>query len=283
MIEPQAAVDYEDRGARAVYAVLLELGQVLGAFRDRFVVIGGAVPWLHFPDADPPHVGTLDVDLSLDAEALAPDDAYTHLIEALERAGYARGQDGLRAFQLKRTFKVDEGEPIAVIVDLLMPREVRLTRHKPPLLEQFAVLKADGATMAMRDNVMLQFQGTMPDGRANAVGLRVASIPAFLVMKGYALAGRDKRKDAYDIYFAVREFVGGPSSLAQACKPLLDDPIARQGYEHIRSKFTDLEAFGPQTVMQFMRESTVMGGMTPEQVQQDAHQRVHAWLNAMGM
>lgn len=55
----------------------------------------------------------------------------------------------------------------------------------------------------------------MPDGRPNAVELRVASIPAFLVMKGYALAGRDKHKDAYDIYFEVREFEGGPAALAE--------------------------------------------------------------------
>jgi len=37
------ANDYDDRGARAVYSVLLEMGQVLGAYRDRFVLIGGSV------------------------------------------------------------------------------------------------------------------------------------------------------------------------------------------------------------------------------------------------
>ena len=57
-MEPKAANDYDDMGARAVYSVLLEIGQVLGAYRDRFVVIGGAVPWLLLPDAEPAHVGT---------------------------------------------------------------------------------------------------------------------------------------------------------------------------------------------------------------------------------
>ena len=70
MMEPKSANDYDDRGAQAVYSVLLEIGQVLGAYRDQFVVIGGSVPWLLFPDAVPAHVGTLDIDLSLDAQAL---------------------------------------------------------------------------------------------------------------------------------------------------------------------------------------------------------------------
>ena len=56
MTEPNSANDYGDRGAPAVYSVLLEIGQVLGAYRDQFVVIGGSVPWLLFPDAVPAHV-----------------------------------------------------------------------------------------------------------------------------------------------------------------------------------------------------------------------------------
>jgi len=62
-MDPKSANDYDDVGARAVLSVLLEIGQVLGAYRDRFVVIGGSVPWLLFPDAEPAHVGTLDIDL----------------------------------------------------------------------------------------------------------------------------------------------------------------------------------------------------------------------------
>ena len=44
--EPQTAADYEERTARAVRAVLIEIAQILGSFRGRFVIVGGAVPWL---------------------------------------------------------------------------------------------------------------------------------------------------------------------------------------------------------------------------------------------
>ena len=36
------AQDYEDRGVRAMHAVLIELGQILGPYRGAVVVIGGA-------------------------------------------------------------------------------------------------------------------------------------------------------------------------------------------------------------------------------------------------
>lgn len=68
--EPQSAADYDDRTTAAVKAVLVEIGQILGSFQGKFAVIGGAVPWLLLGNEDMPHVGTLDVDLSLDAEAL---------------------------------------------------------------------------------------------------------------------------------------------------------------------------------------------------------------------
>lgn len=281
-MDPQSAREYDDRGARAVYAVLLEIGQVLGSYRDRFVVIGGSVPWLLLPDAQPPHVGTLDVDLSLDAAALG-DGEYANLVEALERAGYERGVDEMKRFQMRRRVTIDDGDPIVVIVDLLMPREARFVRNKPPLLANFAVQKADGAAVAMRDFVGQRLEGRMPDGRRNSVELRVASIPAFLVMKGYALHGRDKRKDAYDIYFAVRHFPGGPVALAQACRPLLSDTVALEGYKRIAAKFDTEDAFGPQTVRGFVQDSDALGDMTAEQVQVDAFRQVRAWLDGLGL
>jgi hypothetical protein len=282
MTDPQSANDYDDRGARAVYSVLLEIGQVLGGYRDRFVVIGGSVPWLLFPDAQPAHVGTLDIDLSLDAQALG-NGGYKGLVELLEAAGYERAAEQMKVFQLRRSVRIDEHAPVAVVIDLLMPREAKIVRNKPPLLARFAVQKADGAGVAMRSFVQHRLDGTMPDGRPNTVELRVASIPAFLVMKGYALAGRDKRKDAYDIYFSVRQFEGGPAALAQECRPLLQDRVALGGYQRIAEKFATERAFGPTTVRQFLADSDALGAMSVEQVQLDAFRQVRAWLDQLGL
>ena len=83
-IDPQHASEYDDRTTAAVKSVLVEIGQILGSYRGKFAVIGGAVPWLLLNQSDMPHIGTLDVDLTLDAEALG-DGEYAQLVESLLR------------------------------------------------------------------------------------------------------------------------------------------------------------------------------------------------------
>lgn len=273
--------NYDDRTTHAVYSVLIELGQVLGAYTDRFVVIGGSVPWLLYAGAEPAHVGTLDVDLCLNAEALG-DGEYATLIELLEGAGYKRGEGQTRVFQMVRAVSLDDGEPINVIVDFLMPRNAKIVRNKPPILADFAVLRADGADVANENFVEREFSGRMPDGRQNTVKLRVASIPALLVMKGYALIGRDKPKDAYDIYYAVKHYEDGIEALGDACGALLRNDVARAAYQNIAGKFTNQDDFGPQTVRKFLAESGATQGMTEAQIVQDAFAQVDAWLRRLG-
>ncbi|PLC03091.1 hypothetical protein CY658_24700 [Variovorax sp. RO1] len=272
---------YDDRSTHAVYSVLIELGQVLGAYTERFVVVGGSVPWLLLPRALPRHIGTIDVDLSLDHEALG-DGEYVNLVGLLERAGYERGLNLMRPFQMVRSVDIDQGPPINVIIDFLMPRKAKLVKNDPPLLAGFAVQRADGLDVANAHFVKREFSGYMPDGRHNTVQLRIASIPALLVMKGYALVGRDKPKDAYDIYYVIRHYEDGLDSLADACRPLLTDAVARNAYANIAAKFSGVDAFGPQTVRKFLVESGATDGMSPAQIAQDAFGQVSNWLNRLG-
>ena len=55
-VEPQFASDYDDRATVAVKSVLVEIGQVLGSYKGKFAVIGGAVPWLLLSEADMPNL-----------------------------------------------------------------------------------------------------------------------------------------------------------------------------------------------------------------------------------
>ncbi len=280
MKEPDVASDYKERGVKAAYSVLIELGQVLGAWRNKFVVVGGAVPWLLLGAARPEHIGTLDIDLDLNPDALA-DGEYATLVEALEKKGYERETEGLKPFQMRRWVKVDEGDRVGVLVDLLMPRGAKGDRNEEKLVEGLRVQGADGGGIALIHNCSLRFEGRMPDGRNNSVELLVATIPALLVMKGYALVGRDKKKDAYDIYFSVRNYVDGSKALAVECAKLLDDKIARKGFEHIASKFRNIDDFGPNTVRLFLEESAALGEMTPEQIQADAFMQVSVLLKGI--
>ena len=281
-VEPQYASDYDDRTTVAVKSVLAEIGQVLGSYRGKFAVIGGAVPWLLLSEADMPHIGTLDVDLSLDAEALGEGE-YAQLVESLLKQGY-RQREHLRRFQLVRTVPArDDGADIDVVVDFLMPRHATIAKNIPPLVANFAVQRADGADLALRFYQLVAIEGDMPEGGSNRVQIAVASIPALLAMKGYAITNRLKQKDAYDIYYCIRNFPGGVEALAAATLPLLDIETARTGYLHISEKYRSLDDFGPTRVRQFVDRPDMLGERTADQWQQDAFGQVDAWLSALGL
>lgn len=280
--EPQSAADYNDRTSAAVKSVLIEIGQILGSFKGKFAIIGGAVPWLLLANEDMPHVGTLDVDVGLDAEALG-DGEYASLIGALQGHGYAQ-REGLRRFQLVRQVPALDGGPaIDIVVDFLMPRDAEIVKNNPPFISDFAVQRADGADLAMRFYELVAVTGAMPDGGTNRVEIAVCSIPALLAMKGHALAGRYKQKDAYDIYFCIRNYPGGIDALAQVCRPLLEHVSGKRGFQHIADKFDAFEGHGPTCVRRFVEDTHALGGRTPDQWQQDAFGQIDALLRALSL
>lgn len=280
--EPQHANDYDDRTAKAVKQVLIEVGQILGSFRGKFAVVGGAVPWLLLDNAEMAHVGTMDIDLCLDAEALGSGE-YAMLIDSLTKQGY-RQREELRRFQLVRRIDADDGGvPIDVILDFLMPRDADIVKNQPPLVDRFAVQRADGTGLALRFYRLVEIKGEMPGGGKNTVEIAVASIPALLAMKGFAINNRLKRKDAYDIYYCIRNYPGGVDVLGDDCRPVLAAPEGAEGYGYIARKFEAFDSFGPTSVREFVEDSDILGDRTPEQWQQDAFGQTDAWLRAIGL
>lgn len=280
--EPQSAADYDDRTTTAVKSALVEIGQILRSFQGKFAVIGGAVPWLLLNNEDMPHVGTLDVDLGLDAESLG-DGEYVKLIETLMEHGYGQSSE-LRRFQLVRQVPPsDDGDSIDVIVDFLMPRDAEIVKNTPPFIDNFAVQRADGADLATHFYQMVAVQGTMPGGGSNNVEIAVCSIPALLAMKGHAVNGRYKQKDAYDIYYCVRNYPEGIAALANDCQPVLQYASGKKGFRFINEKFDVPDGYGPTCVRRFVEETRLLGDRTPEQWQQDAFGQVDAWLRALGV
>lgn len=279
-VEPQHATEYEGRTTEAVRSVLLEMGQILGSYNGKFTVVGGAVPWLLLKAEDMEHVGTMDVDIALAADALG-DGEYATLIESLESHGYHR-RDGRRRFQLHRTVTVaDADAAIDVVIDFLMPRDAEIVKNDPPILTDFAVQRASGADLAILFSEMVAISGTMPGGGTNRVEIAVCSIPALLAMKGHAMQGRYKQKDAYDVYYSIRNYADGIETLAQRCVELLGHPSGKQGFEYINAKFDSYDGYGPTCVRKFVEHSQILGERSPEEWQQDAFGQVDALMRSL--
>jgi hypothetical protein len=153
---------------RAARAVLLELLTLLAEVGDAITVIGGSVPPLLLDEpADDPYTGTLDVDLSLDAQMLneTADEVYATIAEHLTRRGYVQIDP---PFRWLRTVTID-GREIDVCLDLLAPpsEEMGRNRRHVRFQEEGMARRLDGGSILSELRVEAEVEGTLPDGRQN--------------------------------------------------------------------------------------------------------------------
>lgn len=248
-LEPRNEEDYNPRQVEAARRVLVDVGQVLASFADCLVVVGGWTPDLLMTDANEPHIGSIDVDLALDAEKL-DEGRYAELLQLLLNT--KRYRKGAKDFQLVVVVDLNDGEQaVQVEVEFLAPKEAKLRTNRPKLLEDFRVLQAEGCGVAFHAPVALKLPGKNVRGATNTVQLRVVSLPDFLVMKAYAIAGRDKPKDTYDLCYCLEHFSGGMETLADDWKKRFGEKDVAKAIEILREKFAAVEAFGPQQLVEF--------------------------------
>lgn len=248
--EPRQHGEYSSRQIEAARRVLVDVGQVLAQFEDCLVVIGGWVPDLLLTDVDEQHIGSIDVDLALDAAKLN-DGRYADILKLLLDTN--RYQRGTKDFQLVVAVDLEDGEaPVEVAVEFLAPREVPLREHRPKLLEGFRILQADACGVAFRAPAKVPLTGKTVRGAQNTVHLRVASLADFLVMKAHAIGGRDKPKDTYDLCYCLENFPDGIEKLAADWRIRLDEKDVGRAVEILREKFAGVDAFGPQQLVEFL-------------------------------
>lgn len=247
--EARSTEDYSPRQTEAARRVLIDLGQVLASFADCLVVVGGWTPDLLLPDAAEPHIGSIDVDLALDAERLN-DGRYAELLALLLHTG--RYRPGAKSFQLVTEVDLEDGDnPIIVEVEFLAPDDVVLVKHSSKLVKEFRVLQVPSARTAFHSPVDVHLDGLNVRGVKNTVTIRVVSIADFLVMKAHAIGGRDKPKDSYDLCYCLDYFPGGMEALAEEWKRRDVDEIVMRAIGILREKFADVGRFGPQQVVEF--------------------------------
>lgn len=247
--EPRQSVDYSARQVEAARRVLVDVGQVLAQFGDCLVIVGGWVPDLLLIDAEEPHIGSVDVDIALDATKLNQG-RYADILKLL--LGTKRYRRGPKEFQLVVAVDLEDGEvPVEVEVEFLASKDVRLKKHRPKLLEGFRVLQADACGVAFHAPVEVPLTGKTVRGALNTVRLRVASIADFLVMKAHAIGGRDKPKDTYDLCYCLENSPDGIEKLVVDWRSRSDEEDVAKAIGILREKFTSVDAFGPQQLVEF--------------------------------
>jgi len=93
--------------------------------------------------------------------------------------------------------------------------------------------------------------GRLPGAGKDSVEVKVASIPAFIIMKGMALGNRLKEKDAWDIYCCLLHYPGGPKELVTEMKSWTQNVLVQESLSIISEKFSSPEHVGPAHVANF--------------------------------
>ena len=275
--EPRQKEDYTERQIEAARRVLIDVGQVLASFTDCLVVVGGWVPDLLLPEAEEPHVGSIDVDLALDAAKL-DEGRYAEMLKLL--IGTKRYRQGEKDFQLVTDVDLKDGDkPVQVEVEFLAPKDVKLKKNKPKLLPGFRVLQTEACGVAFNSPIEQKLTGQNTWGAKNTVRLRIASLADFLVMKAHAVAGRDKPKDSYDFCYCLEHFPGGLEKLATEWRGRRKEKHVAKAIEILREKFDSVGTFGPQQLVQFYNSA---GREEQEMQARRAYELVQQFLRVVG-
>lgn len=246
---PRHRGDYSNRQVEAAHRVLVDVGQVLASFRDAIVVVGGWVPDLLLPNAQSEHVGSIDVDLALDAAKL-DDGRYAELLKSL--LDTERYRQGDKTFQLVTDVDLKDGEPpVSVYVEFLAPSDVKLKKNNPKLVEDFRVLQFSACAAAFQAPIEVEIVGSMISGATNRVHVRVAALSDLIIMKAHAVEGRDKPKDVYDLCYCLDEYPSGIGALADDWRSRCGNLLVDAAVRILREKFETVDAYGPQQLAVF--------------------------------
>ena len=253
--------EYSTREIEACVIVMRELFIYLKPYRDQIVLIGGWVPYFLLEKYVPSgseydrHIGSLDIDVALDAFSI-PRDAYKTILEILkEREFYHRkdnlGKDIPASFLKKIIF--EDGEEMEVQIDFLAPEyggAPKKRRHQ--VIQDMLARKGRGTDIVFDQTEVIRLSGPISSGAEIELDIKVANVTACFVMKGIALGERTSEKDAYDLYMLARYYKEGPESVLSELKKLENHGLMKEALKNIEEQFKDVKSIGPVSVVTFM-------------------------------
>jgi len=252
--KPTTAAGYAPDQIARVRATCLYLATKLGDLMPELVVVGGLVPSLlidqqNLAEHVTPHVGTLDLDLGL-AFALVGEQRYQEVAERLRNAGFSpdKNEEGKPTRQRWRI-----SDPPVTVDFLIEPED---PNAKPgsvfSLAKDWAAIIAPGLHLAFKNNQTVRLSGRTIVGETASRDICVCGAGAFVVLKALAFHIRGENKDAYDLFYLLRNYGRNIADVTAQLRPLLSDTKTQEALGYLRADFQEPEAVGPRRVAEFL-------------------------------
>jgi hypothetical protein len=277
--KPTTAAGYRRELIDLVRATCLYVATKVGDLADDLVVVGGLVPSLLVDQEDlaegvDVHVGTMDLDVGLTV-ALLDQGRYRTLTERLRRAGFELDQNE-EGNPTRQRWKIESVEKVTIDF-LIQPTQPEdrggALRDIEP---DFAAIIAPGLHLAFEDRRRVTLSGQTILGEDATRDIWVCGPGAYLVLKALAFDLRGENKDAYDLFYVIRNYGAGVEDVLECLRPLLEDDAASKAIAILRRDFLSRNHVGPRRVAQFLV------GMPEERLQADVVGYIGALLKKLG-
>lgn len=258
--KPKSITGYEGDQVELVLMTCRYVCTILGDFMEEIVIVGGLVPSLiidqsNLPEGVEPHAGTMDLDIGLSI-AVYDDQLYQNITERLRSAGFKpdtneKGNPTNQRWQIN-----DGGAGGKVTIDFLIPateEDASKVRRFKNLEKDFAALPTDGLMLAFTDYIEVTLNGPTIKGEIiENRKIRVCGPGAFVVLKAIAFFNRGENKDAYDLFYTVRNFGTGPEEVAERFLSLGTDEYCERALTILKENFLKNDAVGVKRAVHFL-------------------------------
>ena len=256
---------YAKEVTEASKSALLELGLSLKRHHEDMVLAGGWAPYFISREYFP-HCGSIDIDLVLKTKILPK---YESIRKTIVNLGYVQE----RQFRFSRIVRSPvDGKDYEIHLDFLCEKEGAKYIDLRKIQEDLHACVFDGLNLAFEFNFEQEVETVLPGNGEDKTKFLVANLLSSLALKGQALNGRAKQKDAYDI-FALTHYKGGPKEASENFNKLLKDKnlsventkMLKHSLSVIREKFLTENKSGPFAVENFS-ENRYKRNVVAEQV-----------------
>ncbi len=253
--KPTTADGYDPQYTELVRATCLYIATKLGDIMDELVVVGGLAPSLlinqeELPAGAHPHVGTLDLDVGITLKLL-DDGRYSTLTERLRSAGFEPDISG-QGNPSRQRWKIDCGEKITI--DFLIPPSLPSDRGGDlrDIEPDFAAFIAPGLQLAFQNRKQVHLTGRTIRGEQAMRPVWICGPGAYVVLKSLAFGDRGENKDAYDLYYVIRNYGRTVDDVGSPMRSLLHNASAKKAIGILEQDFSEHDGVGPRRVAEFL-------------------------------
>jgi len=118
--------------------------------------------------------------------------------------------------------------------------------------KDFAAIITPGLHLAFLDKQKISLDGITLQGEQANRDIWVCGPAAFVVLKSLAFDQRGENKDAYDLFYMIRNYGSGVDDVCKCLDPLLKEDLTQTALKILHRDFSRLDGIGPSRVAMFL-------------------------------